>query len=87
MAPFRIAFRLTHKIAAIGIVGISGLFLIAAIYLTGVSSQGRYRQSVAEANGIAAVMTRLSQGLLQARQVEKDFCFAVTRPSPRRIST
>jgi methyl-accepting chemotaxis protein len=73
VAPLRIALRLTHKIAAIGIVGISGLFLIAAIYLIGVSSQDRYRQSVAEANAIATVMTRLSQGLLQARQVEKDF--------------
>jgi methyl-accepting chemotaxis protein len=69
----RIALRLTHKIAAIGVIGISGLFLIAAIYLTGISTQDRYRKAVAEANAIAAVMNKLSQGVLQARQVEKEF--------------
>ncbi len=73
MSVPRIALRLTHKIAAIGLIGILGLFLIAAIYLTGVTTQDRYRKAVADANAIAAVMSKLSQGMLQARQVEKEF--------------
>jgi methyl-accepting chemotaxis protein len=73
VARFRFALRLAHKIAAIGLVGIAGLFLVSAIYLSGLSSQEQHRKAVAQANEIAGVMKRLSDGLLQARQAEKEF--------------
>jgi len=37
--------RLTHKISAIGAIGVVGLVLVEGIYLVGASSQEQYRRA------------------------------------------
>jgi methyl-accepting chemotaxis protein len=65
--------RLSHKIVAIGALGIVGVFAIAAIYLTGQRSQERYRVMASQAREIAMVTDRLAVRALEARRAEKDF--------------
>jgi methyl-accepting chemotaxis protein len=70
-AGFRI--RLSHKIYAIGGVGILGLMLTAGIYFAGVSSMARY-QKISDDAGVARDATSaIDTGLLKARRAEKDF--------------
>ncbi len=70
-AGFRI--RLSHKIYAIGGVGILGLMLTAGIYFMGVSSMARY-QKISDDAGVARDATSaVDSGLLKARRAEKDF--------------
>src|SRR5437016_1652626 len=65
--------RITHKIAAIGVLGILGLALVAAIYFFGASSQGRYLAVGSAARSTSALTNKLFVTLLEARRAEKDF--------------
>jgi methyl-accepting chemotaxis protein len=69
----RVTWRLSHKIAAIGALGIFGLALVALIYMAGVSSQERYRAMAEGARAIGMSADKLAGDLLHARQAEKDF--------------
>src|SRR5436190_1069932 len=66
-------FRVTHKIAAIGLNGILGLLLVGGIYLAGNAAQDRYRQTAADAQAISSHASKLFIELLEARRAEKDF--------------
>src|SRR5215470_20319362 len=69
----RVTLRLSHRIAAIGALGIVGLVAVAVIYMTGASSQEHYRGVAERAKAIGTIADKLSLTLLQARRAEKDF--------------
>src|SRR5450432_274284 len=71
MAGFSI--RLTHKIMAIGVVGLAGLLAFAAIYQVGSSSQDASRTVADNARTIADLNNKLSIEMLEARRNEKNF--------------
>src|SRR5215471_11407184 len=73
MPHVSLRLRLTHKIAAIGVVGICGLMLVGGIYLAGSSSQERFAMSEREAQALSGTTGKLSVGLLESRRAEKDF--------------
>jgi methyl-accepting chemotaxis protein len=65
--------RLTHKVMAIGIVGLTGLLAFAAIYQAGSWSQDASRTVAKTAQGIADLNKQLSIEMLEARRKEKNF--------------
>jgi methyl-accepting chemotaxis protein len=73
MRPVRFQFRLTHKIAAIGFVGVVGLAAVGLIYEEGSWSQDGARQVAENARAIAGLTKRISVEMLEARRDEKNF--------------
>jgi methyl-accepting chemotaxis protein len=71
MAGFSI--RLTHKIMAIGVVGLAGLLAFGAIYQVGSSSQDASRAIAGNARTISDLNNKLSIEMLEARRNEKNF--------------
>ena len=67
------SIRLTHKVLAIGIVGLIGLLAFGAIYQIGSSSQDASRVVAGEGRAIFNLNKQLSMRMLEARQAEKDF--------------
>jgi methyl-accepting chemotaxis protein len=65
--------RLTHRISAIGAVGVAGLMLVGGIYLIGASSQEHYRELEDQAQVLSSLVTKLSFSLVEGRRAEKDF--------------
>ena len=65
--------RLTHKISAIGAMGVAGLMLVGGIYLIGDSSQEQYRELRDRAQILSGLVTKLSFSLAEGRRAEKDF--------------
>ena len=66
-------FRISHKIAAIGLIGFGGLALVGGIYLAGDAAQETYRVVAADARVISDQVDRLARDLLESRRAEKDF--------------
>jgi methyl-accepting chemotaxis protein len=73
MRPARFQLRLTHKIAAIGFVGVIGLAAVGLIYGEGSWSQDGVRKVAEDARAIAGLTQRISLEMLQVRRDEKDF--------------
>jgi methyl-accepting chemotaxis protein len=73
MSPPPLRILLSHKIAAIGAVGVLGLAVVGAIYLIGASVQERYRLAAADAQATLTLTSGLDVKLLESRQTEKDF--------------
>jgi methyl-accepting chemotaxis protein len=71
MSSFSI--RLTHKIMAIGVVGLIGILAFGAIYQFGSWSQDASRAIAGSARTISDLNNRLSIEMLEARRAEKDF--------------
>jgi methyl-accepting chemotaxis protein len=69
--PFHL--RLTHKIMAIGIVGLVGLLAFGAIYQIGSWSQDASRAIAGNARTISDLSKQLSIEMLEARRNEKNF--------------
>ena len=67
------SIRLTHKIMAIGVVGLVGLLAFGAIYEVGSWSQDGSRAIAGNARTISDLSKRLSTEMLEARRAEKDF--------------
>src|SRR6478735_8676715 len=65
--------RLTHKVMAIGIVGLTGLLAFAAIYQAGSWSQDASRAVANSAREISDLNKQLSIERLEARRNEKNF--------------
>ena len=65
--------RLTHKVMAIGIVGLAGLLAFGAIYQVGSSSQDASRTLAKSAREISDLSKQLSIEMLEARRNEKNF--------------
>src|SRR4051794_28521964 len=70
---FRPQLRLTHKIAAIGCVGVIGLAAVGMIYEEGIWSQDGARKVATDARAISALTRRVSIEMLEARRDEKNF--------------
>jgi methyl-accepting chemotaxis protein len=73
MRSVRFHLRLTHKIAAIGLIGVVGLATVGLIYEAGAWSQERARQVAEDARAIAALTRRISVEMLEVRRDEKNF--------------
>ena len=69
----RISIRVTHKIMAIGLVGLGGLLAFAAIYQFGSWSQEKSRAIARNAGTISDLNQQLAVEMLEARRAEKDF--------------
>ncbi|MDB5580619.1 MAG: Chemotaxis protein [Bradyrhizobium sp.] len=65
--------RLTHKIAAIGFVGVVGLAAVGLIYEMGTWSQDGARRTAEQARGVSALTKRITIEMLEARRDEKNF--------------
>ena len=65
--------RLTHKVMAIGIVGLIGLLAFGAIYQVGSWSQDASRAVAKSAREISDLNKQLSIEMLEARRNEKNF--------------
>src|SRR5262249_41265342 len=69
----RFTLRLSHKIAALGLIGIVGLGLVGIIYSVGLASQEGHRIVAATARAISDRADKLTIDLLEGRSAEKDF--------------
>ncbi len=69
----RLHLRLTHKVMAIGLVGLLGLLAFGAIYQVGSSSQEASRAIAANARVISNLNKQLLIDMLEARRNEKNF--------------
>ena len=67
------SIRLTHKIMAIGVVGLTGLLAFGAIYQVGSWSQDASRAAANSARAISDLDKQLSIEMLEARRNEKNF--------------
>jgi methyl-accepting chemotaxis protein len=67
------SFRLTHKIMAIGIVGLAGLLAFGAIYQIGSLSEEASRAVAVKGRVLSDLTRQLSIRMLEARRTEKDF--------------
>ena len=65
--------RLTHKVMAIGIVGLIGLLAFGAIYQAGSWSQDASRTVAKSTREISDLSKQLSIEMLEARRNEKNF--------------
>jgi methyl-accepting chemotaxis protein len=69
----RFQLRLTHKIAAIGFVGVVGLAAVGLIYQQGTWAQDSVRKVAEDARAILGLTKRISIEMLEARRDEKNF--------------
>jgi len=67
------SLRLTHKITAIGVIGVIGVVLIGGIHLYGERAMGVYRDAAEDARTVFELNNRIAIELLEARRAEKDF--------------
>ena len=67
------SIRLTHKIMAIGVVGMIGLLAFGAIYQAGSWSQNSSRVVAVEGRALSSLNQQISIKMLEARRAEKDF--------------
>jgi methyl-accepting chemotaxis protein len=67
------SLRLTHKITAIGIIGVAGVVLTGGIHVYGESATAVYREAAENARGIFELSNRIQIDLLESRRAEKDF--------------
>src|SRR5436190_7396211 len=73
MAAVDFRLRLTHKIAAIGALGVIGLAAVGGIYVHGNTVQEAYRLTATDARTILSLTNKLVVDLLESRRAEKDF--------------
>jgi methyl-accepting chemotaxis protein len=68
-----LSLRLTHKITAIGVIGVIGVVLIGGIHLYGEHAVAVYRTAAQDARNIAELNRKIEVALLEGRRAEKDF--------------
>jgi methyl-accepting chemotaxis protein len=73
--PFLPAFspRLTHKIAAIGVVGVAGVIVVGGMHMYGESEVALYRATADKSRAVFELSRKIEIELLESRRVEKDF--------------
>jgi methyl-accepting chemotaxis protein len=67
------AVRLTHKIAAIGVIGVAGVILVGGIHLFGETAMAVYRDAAENARTLFELNNKIEVKLLEGRRAEKDF--------------
>ena len=75
------SLRLTHKIAAIGAIGVLGVILVGGIHLYGETVLAVYRGAAENARAIFELNEKIEIELLEGRRAEKDF---LLRNDPKR---
>src|SRR5471030_1438319 len=78
------SLRLTHKIAAIGVVGVVGVMLVGGLHLYGESARAVYRDAAENARTIFELNSRIEVELLEGRRAEKDF---LLRNDPKKVES
>jgi methyl-accepting chemotaxis protein len=73
MGLVRFQLLLTHKIAAIGLVGVIGLASVGLIYQQGTWAQDAARKTAEDARAISSLTKKISIEMLEARRDEKNF--------------
>jgi methyl-accepting chemotaxis protein len=73
MAGQRLRIMLTHKIAAIGCVGLLGVALVGGIYFVESHIQSKHLLAADQTSAMAALNDGLAIKMLQARRSEKNF--------------
>jgi methyl-accepting chemotaxis protein len=68
-----LSLRLTHKITAIGIIGLMGVVLVGAIHFYGENETTVYRSAAESARSISELNRQIEVKLLEGRRAEKDF--------------
>ena len=68
-----LSLRLTHKITAIGVIGVVGVILIGGIHLYGEAATAVYRDAAENARAIFELNSKVEIELLEGRRAEKDF--------------
>ena len=68
-----LSLRLTHKITAIGVIGVIGVVLIGGIHLYGEKAMAVYQKAAESARTIADLNRKIEIELLEGRRAEKDF--------------
>jgi hypothetical protein len=64
------SFRLTHKVAAIGVVGVLGVVLVGGIHLYGETAVVVYRDAAESARAIFELNEKIETELLEGRRAE-----------------
>jgi methyl-accepting chemotaxis protein len=67
------ALRLTHKITAIGIVGVAGVVLVGGMHMYSETAVAPYREAAENARTIFDLNSKIEIELLEGRRAEKDF--------------
>src|SRR6266702_6143330 len=73
MQSWGFSMRLTHKIMAIGLVGLMGLVAFGSIYIFGNRSQEASRAIAENVRSVSDLNRKLALDMLEARRAEKDF--------------
>ena len=68
-----LSLRLTHKITAIGVIGLIGVVLVGGIHLYGENTVAVYRSAAESARSVAELNRQIEVELLEGRRAEKDF--------------
>jgi methyl-accepting chemotaxis protein len=68
-----LSIRLTHKILAIGVVGLLGVILVGGIHFYGEGAVATYRMAADKARAISELNRKVEVELLEGRRAEKDF--------------
>jgi methyl-accepting chemotaxis protein len=69
----RFSLRLTHKITAIGIIGVAGVILVGGMHMHGESALAVYRDAAESARTIFELNGKIEIEMLEGRRAEKDF--------------
>jgi methyl-accepting chemotaxis protein len=67
------SLRLTHKITAIGIIGVAGVVLVGGLHMYGESAVAAYRDAAESARTMFELNSKIEIELLEGRRAEKDF--------------
>ncbi len=78
------SIRLTHKITAIGIVGLVGVILVSGMHIYGESAMVVYRNAAEAARSISELNSKIAVELLEGRRAEKDF---LLRNDPKKVDS
>ena len=73
MSGQRLRILLTHKIAAIGGIGLLGVALVGGIYFLETHSQSKYMLAADQTNAMSSLNDVLAIKMLESRRAEKDF--------------
>ena len=74
-----LSLRLTHKITAIGVIGLMGVVLVGGIHLYGENAVAVYRSAAESARSVAELNRQIEVELLEGRRAEKRFSAAQRR--------
>src|SRR5687767_3404289 len=73
MTGLKLRLRITHRIAAIGAMGVLGVLTIGGIYLVGAAQQGEFRTAAEREKTMATRTGGFYLNMLESRRSEKDF--------------